>query len=176
MIDTTLEQIADIVNGSFAGTQPAGEEVVTAVATDNRHIKGGELFVAIKGERVDGNRFAKAALEAGATGILTADRDAVLASGADPNLVIIVADPIIALGKIAQSQAHLLRSQGAQNFEVVGVTGSVGKTTTKDLLAEILGWRAPMIAPPGSFNNELGLPLTVLRADSATSTLVLEMR
>lgn len=173
MIGMTIEQVAACVDGTIS-TEPA-DSLVTSIATDNRTISGGELFVAIAGERVDGNRFAQAALDAGAVAVLTADPAAACATGAAPERVIAVDDPIVALGRLAHEQAHIVRKCGAENFQVIGVTGSVGKTTTKDLLAHLLGQRGPIIAPPGSFNNELGMPLTVLRADESTSTLVLEM-
>ncbi|SDU81704.1 UDP-N-acetylmuramoyl-tripeptide--D-alanyl-D-alanine ligase [Arcanobacterium phocae] len=175
MIKTTLEQIANVVDGNFPSSAESAALPVSAVATDNRQITGGELFVAIAGERVDGNRFAAVALTAGATGVLTADRAAAEASGAPADRIITVADPILALGKIAHDQEQAVRKSSQPNFKVIGVTGSVGKTTTKDLLADLLRWRGPIIAPPGSFNNELGLPLTVLRAHEDTATLVLEM-
>ena len=83
---------------------------------------------------------------------------------------VVVEDVLLALGRLARS--HLDR---LPHVTVVGVTGSVGKTTAKDLLAGLLEDFGPTIAPPGSFNNELGLPLTVLRADENTRFLVLEM-
>lgn len=172
MISLPLNELANILHAPSEGVT---DDIVTAVATDNRQINGGELFVAIAGERVDGNRFAHAALLAGATGILTADREAAEASGATAERVICVDDPILALGRLAKHQIVQLRSTGNPDLRIVGVTGSVGKTTTKDLLARLLGDRGDIIAPPGSFNNELGLPLTVLRANEDTSTLVLEM-
>lgn len=172
MISLPLNELAAILGAPSEGLT---DDIVTAVATDNRQINGGELFAAIAGERVDGNRYAHAALLAGAAGVLTADVEAAVASGADRGRIISVDDPILALGRLAKHQAAQLRACGNPNLRVVGVTGSVGKTTTKDLLAHVLADRGDIIAPPGSFNNELGLPLTVLRANEETSTLVLEM-
>lgn len=177
MIATTLEQIATDCDGYFYDeVTSAVAEVVTSVCTDNRQVTGGELFVAFAGERADGNRFANDALLAGAVGVLTANPKAAIDAGADPaRLVVVDGDPIEAVGKLARAALARVREQGDPNLAVVAVTGSVGKTTTKDLLASLLDSRGPIIAPPGSFNNELGLPLTVLRANEDTATLVLEM-
>lgn len=148
---------------------------ITGVVTDNRQISGGELFVAISGEHVDGNRFAKAALDAGAVAVLTADEAAARATGAAPQRLIAVTDPVLALGKLAKYWLAYLREHTRADLKVIGITGSVGKTTTKDLLARILLHRGAVVAPPNSFNNEIGLALTVLRADFETASLVLEM-
>lgn len=174
MKSVTLRQVAHDCGGTITDSEFLDHEV-TDVATDNRAITGGELFVAIRGENVDGNRFANDALRAGATAVLTSDPKAAQASGASEDRIISVADPIVALGKLAKANLERVRESGNPDFKVVAVTGSVGKTTTKDLLASVLAVRGPIIAPPGSFNNELGLPLTVLRADDSTATLVLEM-
>ncbi|MDP9800253.1 UDP-N-acetylmuramoyl-tripeptide--D-alanyl-D-alanine ligase [Arcanobacterium wilhelmae] len=170
MIQMTLGEVARAVGASVDS-----QVVVTGVATDNRKVRGGDLFIAIKGERADGNAFAGAALEAGAAGVLTSDAEAAVASGADRARVVEVPDVVRALGDLASENLKLVRQRGRGDFRVVAVTGSVGKTTTKDLLAAMLAERGEIIAPPGSFNNELGMPLTVLRADENTATLVLEM-
>lgn len=182
MIATSLAQIALDCEGTLGAPGAAedsiaisADDVVTSVATDNRQVNGGELFVAIKGERIDGNTLANAALLAGAAGVLTSDPETAAASGADPARLVVVDEPIAALGRLARASLARLRAEGNPDLRVVAVTGSVGKTTTKDLLASLLKERGPIIAPPGSFNNELGLPLTVLRATADTATLVLEM-
>ncbi|QRV02771.1 UDP-N-acetylmuramoyl-tripeptide--D-alanyl-D-alanine ligase [Arcanobacterium phocisimile] len=175
MITVSLQQVAHSVKGCLTAPADMAVREVNGVSTDNRRISAGDLFVAIAGERVDGNRFAHAAIEAGAAGVLTANPQQAIASGADPQALVTVDDPIRALGLLAHDQAAALRAGGAPDFRVVGVTGSVGKTTTKDLLAQLLAARGPVVAPPGSFNNELGLPLTVLQATKETATLVVEM-
>ncbi len=149
--------------------------IISGVTSDNRKITSGDLFVAIKGERVDGNVFAADAIAAGAVAVLTNNVEVALASGVDKIHLIAVADPIMALGKLARASLAALRAEKDSQLRVIGVTGSVGKTTTKDLLAQLLASRGDIIAPPNSFNNELGLALTVLRADENTKTLVLEM-
>ena len=155
----TAKWIATAVGGALDG-DPRIE--VTSVVRDSREVTPGSLYVALPGERVDGHDFVDAATAAGAVLHLVARPvDA-------PH--ILVGDATLALGSLAREYLRLLRQAGAPM--VIGITGSVGKTTTKDLLAQIL---PNCVAPVGSYNNEIGLPLTVLRADDATRHLVLEM-
>ncbi|MCF2705684.1 UDP-N-acetylmuramoyl-tripeptide--D-alanyl-D-alanine ligase [Arcanobacterium haemolyticum] len=171
MIPVTLAELAGDANAHVAAH---GAEIVGGVSTDTRTLRAGDVFVAIQGERVDGASLAGKALDAGACAVLTSNPDVAIASGATEDRLVVVDDVIRALGDIARG--NLVRARQANpDLQVVAVTGSVGKTTTKDLLADVLAERGPIIAPPGSFNNELGLPLTVLRADGSTATLVLEM-
>ncbi len=157
MIARTLAEVAAAVGGHVAdGT---GAEVVTGAAIDSRRVHPGDLFVALPGERVDGHSFAAAALAAGATGVLAARPVGVPA--------VVVADPAAALATVARAAG--LRAR------VAAITGSTGKTSTKDLVAQVLDRAGTTVAPVGSYNNELGLPLTVLRADDTTDFLVLEM-
>ena len=135
------------------------------VVIDSRQAVPGALFAALPGERVDGHDYAAAAARNGAAAILAARP--LPAAGAP---VIVVADVTLALGMLAR--AVLGRLPGAT---VVGITGSSGKTSTKDLTAQVVERLGPTIAPEGSLNNEIGLPLTVLRADETTRYLVLEM-
>lgn len=172
MIERKLTELAAETGGSLRASG-AESERAHAVVVDSRTITGGELFVCVAGERTDGHDHAAAALAAGAAGILADNPARAEASGADPARIIAVDDVLTALADLARG--NLARVREAGNPLVVGVTGSVGKTTTKDLLATALASRGPIIAPPGSFNNEIGLPLTVLRADASTATLVLEM-
>ncbi len=172
MIPVTLAQLARDCDGQVVGT-PTTE--ILNLTTDTRAITRGAIFAAIKGARVDGASLAGDALRKGAAAILTSDPVTAVACGAKPEDVVVVDDVQVAIGKLARENLRRVRELGYPDVKVVAVTGSVGKTTTKDLLAAILAERGPIIAPPGSFNNELGLPLTVLRADDATATLVLEM-
>ena len=172
MIPVTLAQLARDCDGQVVGT-PTTE--ILNLTTDTRAITRGAIFAAIKGARVDGASLAGDALRKGAAAILTSDPVTAVACGAKPEDVVVVDDVQVAIGKLARENLRRVRELGHPDVKVVAVTGSVGKTTTKDLLAAILAERGPIIAPPGSFNNELGLPLTVLRADDATATLVLEM-
>ncbi|WP_448613133.1 UDP-N-acetylmuramoyl-tripeptide--D-alanyl-D-alanine ligase [Modestobacter sp. URMC 112] len=162
MIELTLAEVAAAVGGELAG--PPG--VVTgSVTVDSRTVGAGDLFVALPGERVDGADFLPAAAAAGAAGAL--------ATRPDPALpCVVVADPVAALGRLAAA-VHVRLVAGG--LVTVGITGSSGKTSTKDLLGQVLATAAPTVSPQGSFNNDIGLPLTVLTADATTRFLVLEM-
>jgi UDP-N-acetylmuramoyl-tripeptide--D-alanyl-D-alanine ligase len=140
---------------------------VTHVTADSRTVGPGSLFVALPGERVDGHAFVARAFAAGAAAVLVA-RPVDGAQG--PQLV--VPDPLEALGRLAR---HVVDRARAAGLRVVGITGSQGKTSTKDLLGAVLAAAGPTVAPAGNLNNELGVPLTVLRVDSSTTRLVVEM-
>ena len=161
MIATTLGEIAGAVGGRLADGADSTQDI-TDVTSDSRSTQPGSLFVALKGTRVDGHDFADIAVRNGATAVLATRPIGVPA--------IVVDDVLQALGQLARF--HLDR---LLDITVIAVTGSVGKTTTKDLVAQLLSASGPTVAPPGSFNNELGLPLTVLSADGDTRYLVLEM-
>jgi UDP-N-acetylmuramoyl-tripeptide--D-alanyl-D-alanine ligase len=161
MIAMTLTEIAAVVDGTVVG--PDATVPVTGPAfVDSRIAERGGLFVAVVGERVDGHDYADAAVAAGAAAVLST-RDT-----SHPG--VLVDDPVAALAALAH---HVLGRLAA--VRVVALTGSQGKTSTKDLLAQVLAAAGRTVATYGSFNNELGLPLTVLRADTATRYLVLEM-
>jgi UDP-N-acetylmuramoyl-tripeptide--D-alanyl-D-alanine ligase len=165
VIPLSLAQIARITGGQLNEGAAAcgGEAIVTGeVVIDSRRVGPGGLFAAVAGERSDGHDFASAALAAGAV--------AVLATHPVPVPAVIVADVPAALAALARFVVDSL--PGAH---IAGITGSSGKTSTKDLAAQLVERLGPTIAPAGSFNNEFGLPLTVLRADLATRYLVLEL-
>lgn len=169
MIALTLTEVAAITGGALGGpTAAAGADTVTSVAIDSRELVAGGLFVALPGEHVDGHDYLAAAAERGAFAALVA-RDLPDA----PLPTIRVPDAASALADLAREVLDRLRAAG--ELVVVGVTGSVGKTTTKDLLSVLLRPLGDLVAPVASFNNEIGLPLTVLRADRDTRVLVLEM-
>jgi UDP-N-acetylmuramoyl-tripeptide--D-alanyl-D-alanine ligase len=160
VIPLTLAQIAEITAGELHGDPAA--MVTGAVVIDSRRAEPGGLFAAVAGERSDGHDFAAAAVAAGAA--------AVLATRPVPVPSVIVADIPAALGALARFVADSLPLA-----QIAGITGSSGKTSTKDLAAQLVERLGPTIAPAGSFNNEFGHPLTVLRADFATRYLVLEL-
>lgn len=172
MIPITVRQACADCAGTYTGDE---DIIITGVVSDTRQISDGDLFAAFDGERVNGASFAAQALQLGARAILTSDPDTALATGAPETSLLVVPDVARALGDLARANIERVRESGNADFRLVAITGSVGKTTTKDLLAQILSVRGPIIAPPGSFNNEIGLPLTALRADNSTATLVLEM-
>ncbi len=184
MIPLTLREIADIVGGRLHRAD--GTETVTSgVEFDSRAITEGGLFIAMPGERVDGHDFAAGAVEAGAVGILAArevDAPAVIVppvTDAHRGSVALTGDTDGAGAAVLAGLAAIARAVvdrlGADGLTVIGVTGSSGKTSTKDLIAQVLTPIGPTVAPPGSFNNELGHPWTALRADNATKHLVLEL-
>ncbi|KFI65560.1 UDP-N-acetylmuramoyl-tripeptide--D-alanyl-D-alanine ligase [Bifidobacterium cuniculi] len=170
MMDMTVEQAARAVDGRLLDPGQARiGRLVTAVTTDSRDVATGSLFVAIAGEHVDGHDFVATAASAGAVAALVDHplQDVDIAQ-------IVVRDTVQALGAVAAANLRMRRASAAP-FTIVGITGSVGKTTTKDLLAVLLGSLGPTIAPQGSFNNEIGLPLTACRVDADTRFLVAEM-
>jgi UDP-N-acetylmuramoyl-tripeptide--D-alanyl-D-alanine ligase len=163
VIRLTAGEVAGAVGGALTGD--AAAEVTGKVTVDSRTVAPGDLFVALPGERVDGHDFLAAAAAAGAA--------AALVSRPDPALPgVAVDDPVAGLGRLAAAVHARLTARG---LRTVGITGSSGKTSTKDLLGQVLAAVAPTVSPPGSFNNDIGLPLTVLDADEQTRFLVLEM-
>ncbi|MBT2209820.1 MULTISPECIES: UDP-N-acetylmuramoyl-tripeptide--D-alanyl-D-alanine ligase [Actinomadura] len=160
MIPLPLSTIAEITGGTLHG--PPDAVVGGPVVIDSRAVVPGALFAAFEGERADGHAFAPAALAAGAA--------AVLARRPVEGPAVVVDDVQEALGRLARGVLERL-----PGVTVIAVTGSAGKTSTKDLIAQVVSRAGPTVWPPGSFNNEIGLPLTVLRADARTRYLVLEM-
>jgi UDP-N-acetylmuramoyl-tripeptide--D-alanyl-D-alanine ligase len=185
MIPLTVAEIASITGGTIApgsgvadsisesGSPEVSANEAAAAATivtgpvviDSRQAVPGALFAALPGEHVDGHDYAAAAARKGAAAILAARP---LPEAGAP--VIVVADVTLALGMLAHAVLGRL-----PDAVVVGITGSSGKTSTKDLTAQVVERLGPTVAPEGSLNNEIGLPLTVLRADETTRYLVLEM-
>ncbi len=188
MITLTVAQIAEIVGGELSGITRAeaeATEVTGTVEFDSRKVTAGGLFLALPGANTDGRDFAAAAAAAGAVAVLAARAVGVpaivvppaensdRASGAlehdtDGSGAAVLA----ALARLAAAVATELTAGG---LRIIGVTGSSGKTSTKDLMAAVLAPLGEVIAPPGSFNNELGHPWTVLRATTDTDFLILEM-
>jgi UDP-N-acetylmuramoyl-tripeptide--D-alanyl-D-alanine ligase len=155
----SLSAVAQVTGGVVHGD---GDVLVTAPAVlDSRLVEAGGLFVAVAGEHVDGHDFVGAAVDAGAA--------AVLASRPVDAPCVVVDDVTDALGLLAR---HVLETL---EVDVVAVTGSAGKTSVKDLTAHLLARVGPTVATAGNYNNELGVPLTVLRADAGTRFLVVEM-
>jgi UDP-N-acetylmuramoyl-tripeptide--D-alanyl-D-alanine ligase len=161
MIRLTLAEVAAIVGGHLGGGATGAALVTGSVEFDSRLVTSGGLFVAFDGEHVDGHDYVAAAAELGAVASL------VTRPVEQPH--VLIADPLIALARLAAAVVRRL-----SNTIVIGITGSSGKTSTKDLVAQLLEPAGPTVAPPGSFNNELGHPYTVLRANEATRFLVLE--
>ena len=185
-MNLSLSQIAAAVGGRLIGPDAT---VTGPVVTDSRQASPGALFVAVHGERTDGHAHLGSAGALGAVGAIVSDlkaartglsEEAAEAAEAEdlPMGLVLVEDTVVALGALARTHLAGLR-QGAvdrgERLTVVAMTGSVGKTTTKDLTRQLLAASGPTVAPRASFNNEIGLPLTVLEADESTRYLVLEM-
>ncbi len=156
MIPLRLDEVARVVGGALADPRHADVVVDAPAYLDSRTPVPGGLYVAVVGDRVDGHAYAEGA-------------HAVLGSRATPAPTVVVDDPVVALGRLAR---HLLDGLGVPTL---ALTGSQGKTGTKDYLAHVLADRGPTVATRGNLNNELGVPLTALRADAGTEHVVVEM-
>jgi UDP-N-acetylmuramoyl-tripeptide--D-alanyl-D-alanine ligase len=168
MIPLPLSQISDVLGGDLrlAGTDTPDTVVSGLVDTDSRVIEPGGIFVAKPGETTDGHRFVDAAVDRGAVlAIVERPVEAAVTQ-------IVVADAVAALADLAREVVARARALG--HLRVVGITGSNGKTTTKNLLARILQDEGETVAPRASFNNSVGAPLTMLRVTERTRFLVSE--
>jgi UDP-N-acetylmuramoyl-tripeptide--D-alanyl-D-alanine ligase len=188
VIDLTVAQVAEIVGGELADISPAEAarlHITGTVEFDSRAVTPGALFIALPGARSDGHDHASDAMAAGAVAVLAARPVGVPAivmkptGTPSPQVSVLEHDTdgsgavvLTALGTLASAVAAELVAGG---LTIVGITGSSGKTSTKDLIAAVLAPLGQVVAPPGSFNNELGHPWTVLRATPDTDFLVLEM-
>ena len=160
MIPLTIKQIAEIVGGKTYGD--ASQVITSAPVFDSRLAIKGSLFLALIGEKSDGHDFTEDASSHGAAGFMTTRE--VQGNG------IVVDDVLVAV----RALAAYVRKQ-LPKLIVIGITGSSGKTTTKDLLASILSSRANCVSTKASFNNELGAPITLLECDADTKYCILEM-
>lgn len=161
MIPLTLAEVAQATGGKLHDVPDPQARVTGPVVHDSRQVGPGALFAAVVGERVDGHDFAERAVAEGAV--------AVLASRPVGVPAVVVDDVVAGLSLLAHA---VTERTGAT---VVGLTGSAGKTSTKDLIAQLLGGLGPTVYTEGSFNNEIGLPLTALKVTGSTRFLVLEM-
>lgn len=143
-----------------------------SVTTDTRTLKGGEMFFALKGENFDGNEYALKALEAGARYAVVNAASAAAASG-DPRLVV-VEDTLKTLQELARWHRSMTFVDG-KPLTVVALTGTNGKTTTKELIRAVLSTKYAVTATEGNLNNSIGVPLTLLKIDSKTQIAVVEM-
>lgn len=181
----TLDQIANIVGGTLHDVPDPSRIVDGSVEFDSRKVTPGGLFLALPGAQVDGHDHAVAAVAAGAVAVLAARPVGVPAIVVEPvphdgRAMALEHDHDGSGAAVLSALAALARASvvdlaNTTSLTVVGVTGSSGKTSTKDLLASVLAPLGSVVAPPGSFNNELGHPWTALRADETTKFLVLEL-
>jgi len=169
MIPFRLEELAELLDGRLVlpDGADAGAVVTGSVETDSRLIRPGSIFFALPGEVTDGHLFAADAVAAGASLVICRD-DLGLAA---PQIV--VSDGLEALAQLAREVVARVHARG--ELRVVGITGSNGKTTTKNLLRAILSAEGPTVAPEGSFNNQVGAPISMLRIDEGTRYLIVEM-
>lgn len=162
MQEFTTYEVLEASGGRFI---KEAEAQIKDVVIDSRKVQPGSLFVAIKGERVDGNDYIDAAFEKGAA-VCLCDKDVTFAGN---GALIKVEDSALALGKIAN------RYKMKYNVPTVAVTGSVGKTSTKDMIASVMSKLGDCLKTEGNFNNELGMPLTIFRLEKNHKSAVLEM-
>ena len=164
----TIAQVAGAVGArAGAGLDPVAQ--VAGVSIDSRTVRAGELFIAIHGPRHDGHDHVAVALECGALAAMVAGSQLGRYSDAVRSKCVAVADTFVALKQLARAVRE------AWGGKIAGVTGSVGKTTTKEILAALLGTRFRVLKSEGNFNNEYGLPLTLFRLDEKHQAAVLEM-
>ncbi|MBI4743626.1 MAG: UDP-N-acetylmuramoyl-tripeptide--D-alanyl-D-alanine ligase [Actinobacteria bacterium] len=172
MLSLSLDGFLNAVKGKLLYC--SNVDIIENVSIDTRTIKKGDLFIPLKGDKFDGHNFISAALEKGAIGFLTEyENDEFLndlISKASNNLVVIKV-----LNALKSFQDLALYSRKRLKSRVVGITGSTGKTSTKDMLASICADNFKTVYSLGSFNNEIGAPLTILRAEEDTEVIILEM-
>lgn len=166
MIALSLAEIAEAIGGRIVRGEPASS-VAGSVETDSRLVSLGSVFFALPGETTDGALFAPDAVASGAA-LIVAERE--LEGDA---ALIVVPNGVAALAALAHAVVARVRSLG--RLKVVAITGSNGKTTTKNLLRAVLAAEGPTVAPEGSFNNHVGAPISMLRVDETTEYLVVEM-
>ena len=158
LIDLNLSEIANFVDGSLHGSDT---KVFGSVETDSRLVSSGSLFIAKTGEVTDGHNFLESAKELGAVAAIVEKLDNSLDL---PQIV--VSNSVVALGKLAS--AVLQRVRLNSDLKVIGITGSNGKTSTKNMLGAILKKFGQTVAPIESYNNEVGAPISILKIDEET--------
>lgn len=164
MKQMTLEHIAAACGGTYIGPEDQKQTEIKGAVIDSRQVEDGYLFIPIKGERVDGHKFIPAVFEQGAAAVLSQQK---LQDPKGP--YILVEDTPTALKDIAEYYRSVL------DIKFVGIAGSVGKTSTKEMIASVLGQKYNVLKTAGNFNNEVGLPLTILRIRQEHQVAVVEM-
>lgn len=164
MPNMTIENIAKACNGIYKGEKEKLHEVITGAVTDSRQVKQGFLFIPIKGARVDGHDFIEDVFQKGALVVLSEKE---LTNPAGPYICVESAED--AMKKIAAFYREQL------SIKVVGIIGSVGKTSTKEIVASVLAQKYSVLKTEGNFNNEIGLPLTIFKIKAEHEVAVLEM-
>ena len=168
MLTIPLRAIQAASSVELAGDLPAGTEF-RWIERNSREVKPGDLFIAVRGEQFDGHSFIADAAAKGAAAALVSRAWYASQEGVAPLPLLVVDDPVATLQRVAQARRYDL------GIEVVGVTGSIGKTSTKEVIAAVLGQRFATYRSPGNMNSELGLPLSLLEVEPGTQVAVLEM-
>lgn len=166
MIPLTLRDIAMATSGEVVPAQFSDSVVTASVVTDSREALAGSLYIARQGEHADGHDYVEKAMAAGATAALVSR--------------VVSSDPCVVVPDVQEAFAALAREVydrclAAGGLHTVGITGSSGKTSTKDLMAQVVQQLGPTLAPIASYNSEVGVPLTVCRLESDTQYLIAEM-
>jgi UDP-N-acetylmuramoyl-tripeptide--D-alanyl-D-alanine ligase len=171
MLEITLDELTKVVNGESQFGPHAGDQLIQGISIDSRNISKGNLFVAIAGERFDGHQFVSEAVEKGAKASVIAKekKQTVSPEIFNKTAMIQVDDTKKALRDIASWYRRKF------NLPTVAVTGTNGKTTTKDMIAEVLSSKFKVIKSPQSYNNLVGVPLTLFQLNSNSEALVLEL-
>jgi UDP-N-acetylmuramoyl-tripeptide--D-alanyl-D-alanine ligase len=167
VIALPLADVVELVGGRLESPWPGDTEFSGSVQTDSRLVETGSVFFALPGEVTDGHLFAQAAVDNGAA-LLIAERELGLSVP-----TILVTEGTVALADLARGVVERVRESG--DLKVIAVTGSNGKTTTKNMLRAIFEAQGPTVAPEGSFNNHVGAPISMLRVDHSTRYLIVEM-
>lgn len=163
----TVNEIVSAIGGELTSATAQGEVVITAVSTDTRTLANGSLYIALRGDHFDGNVFAAAAVEAGAACLVLDELPTNIADLGVP--VVLVQDTLLALQRLAKWYRQQL------DIRVVGITGSNGKTSTKDFTASVIAQKWKVNATKGNLNNHIGLPLSVLSTEEDEQVCVWEM-
>ena len=166
MENITLRQIIEATNGKLLTPEISEDTVVRRVISDNRKAQVGDLFFAIVGEKMDGHKFVNPALNAGAVGAVVSKEPEEMIPG---KFYVLVPDTLFAVGDLASY--YRMQFQ----IPIVAVTGSVGKTTMKDMIASVLSQKYNVVATEGNYNNNIGVPRTLFRIDRNTEVAVVEM-
>lgn len=166
MLNYSLQDVLDGTGGALVGDLSA-DHTFSGISRDSRTVAKGDVYWSIIGERLDGHRFLESAMQAGAdAAVVSSENDSARPDGLS---LIIVDDTTAALQRFAAWKRNQMRCV------VVGITGSIGKTSAKESIASVLAERGSVYRSPGNFNNEIGLPLSILDADVSVDALVLEM-
>lgn len=171
-MDISVSDIAKVTGGEYIGDETALRRIVSGLTWDSRTIMPDNIFLAMPGMRVDGNDYVRAAIQRGAGAVVCTrmpTENVIAVAGEFACPMIVVDDGVEALEKIAGSWRDRLHAI------VIGVTGSTGKTSTKDLLSSVFSQRFKTTATQGNQNNEIGVPATILTADEDTEVLIVEL-